>query len=378
MPLRPSALEPSARRALLGPPLSLRGVPGNAVSVFTVIDALAMERQFVDHLAPIWSALPERGRFLVDPSLVEHAASIGLAAEPSPRPVPFPAYPPPRFDGPPLLVASYGDVKVGRRLGYGPFAFIEHGAGQTYNGDRARRRDRSGSYAGGGDRDDNELILVPNQHAAQAWRAAYPRARVEIVGSPRLDSLPAREPGPGPVVAVSFHWPASSVSPEAGTALGEFAPVMDELAQRFTVIGHAHPKGDWPLRMARLYRRWGIEFVADFADVCRRADVYVCDNSTTLYEFAATGRPVVVMNAKAYRKRVEHGLRFWEAADVGIQVDEPGLLAAAIDNALLDAPKQREARERALAIVYAFRSGGAERAAAAITKWLATREAVAA
>ena len=340
-----------------------------------MIDALSMERQFTEHLAPVWHALPERGRFLVDPSLVEHAASLGIDAVASPRPVPFPAYPAPRTDGPPLLVASYGDVKVGRRLGYGPFAFIEHGAGQTYNGDRARRADRSGSYAGGGDRDDNELVLVPNQHAAEAWRSAYPQARVEIVGSPRLDSLPDREPGPGPVVAVSFHWPASSVSPEAGNALGEFAPVLEELAQRFHVIGHAHPKGDWPVRMARLYRRWGIEFVADFAEVCRRADVYVCDNSTTLYEFAATSRPVVVMNARAYRKRVEHGVRFWEAADVGIQVDEPAFLGDAIAEAVLDPPMRREARERALGIVYAYRSGGALRAADAIVSWLRERGA---
>lgn len=339
-----------------------------------MIDALAGERQFVDHLAPVWLALPEpvRGRFLVEPHLEEHACSLGIQPTVQGRPPRAPAYPSPRFAGPPALVASYGDVKVGRRLGYGPFAFIEHGAGQTYDGD-PRRKPRSGSYSGGGDRDDNELVMVPNEHSAAAWRAAYPQTRVELVGSPRLDTLPAREPGPGPVVATSFHWDAAMVSPEAGTALGEYIPHLEALARQFTMIGHCHPKGDWPRTMERIYRRAGIEFVPDFADVCRRADLYACDNSTTLFEFAATGRPVIVLNSKHYRRDVHHGLRFWEAAEVGINVNDPSELPASIRHALEDRPSQQEARERALSIVYAHRTGGAVRAAAAITSWLTSR-----
>lgn len=340
----------------------------------TVIDALAGERQFVDHLVPVWDALPAvlRGRFLVEPHLADHARSLGIEATIQERPPRIPAYPAPRFEGPPALVASYGDVKVGRRLGYGPFAFIEHGAGQTYDGDH-RRAGRSGSYAGGGDRDDNLLVMVPNAHAAAAWRASYPEASVEIVGSPRLDRLPAREPGPGPVVAISFHWDASAVSPEAGTALGEYIPILPALAQRFTVIGHGHPKGDWPKVMERQYRRAGIEWVPDFADVCRRADVYVCDNSSTLFEFAATGRPVVVINSKHYRRDVDHGLRFWEAATVGVQVDDPADLHTAIEQALADPPAQQQAREAALSLVYAHRERGARRAADALGAWLGER-----
>lgn len=340
------------------------------------IDALAGERQFIDHLAPVWHALPAhvRGSFLVEPHLIEHAQSLGIQPVAQERPVRVPAYPPPRFDGPLALVASYGDVKVGRRLGYGPFAFIEHGIAQTYNGD-PNRIPRSGSYSGGGDRDDNELILVPNLHAAVAWERAYPTARIELVGSPRLESLPRREPGPGPVVAISFHWNASAVSPEADTALGEYLPVLAELARAYNVIGHAHPKGDWPQVCARYFRRAGIEFVADFADVCRRADLYVCDNSSTLYEFASTSRPVVVLNAKHYRRNIHHGLRFWEAADVGLQCDLPSSLVKVIGDALTDPPAQQAARERALDLVYAYRSGGAERAARAITDWLRERGA---
>jgi hypothetical protein len=338
------------------------------------LDALAGERQFVDHLAPIWRALPSlvQGDFLVTPELVDHATARGVNPVQIERPSPVPAYPPPRFDGPACLVASYGDVKVGRRIGYGPFAFVEHGCAQTYNGD-PHRRPRSGSYSGGGDREDNALFLAPNQQAAEAWQTTYPDARVDVVGSPRLDLLPKREPGPGPVVAISFHWDASSVSPEAGTALGEYLPHLEELAAAFTVIGHAHPKGDWPRVCERYFRRAGIEFVPDFDDVCRRADVYVCDNSSTIYEFASTGRPVVVLNSKHYRKGIHHGLRFWEASHVGFQVDTPDELAIVIRLALVDPPEQQEAREQALDLVYAYRQGGARRAADAIVLWLRER-----
>lgn len=339
------------------------------------LDALAYEVQFLVHLAPVWRTLPPgvRGAFYVDPSLVERAAHLGIEAVARPRPSHKPTRPEPRFDGPPALVASYGDIKEGRRLGYGPFVFLEHGAGQSY-GSRS-----NGSYAGGPDRADNELVLVPSEACAAIWRAAYPAARVEVVGCPKLDSLSRKETrDEPPVVAISFHWPANGFSPYAGTAFGHYRDRLAPLAKRYRVIGHAHPKGDWPVRMERAYRRAGIEFVADFEDVCRRADVYVCDNSSTIFEFAATGRPVVLLNARHWQRGAGPGLRFWDAADVGINVWPGDDLSAAIDEALTDPPEHQAAREAALAKVYGVRSGGAELAAATITDWLASRERAAA
>lgn len=341
-----------------------------------MLDVVACEPQFIDHAAPVWHALPAaaRGRFLTDARLLERAAARGIAAE---------GIPPDRIragvapkarpgNGPQAFVVSIGDTKVARRLGYRRFAFMEHGAGQTYLMPGGVRHP---SYAGGGDRGDTELFLVPNEYSAGAWRRAYPDARAEIVGCPKLDMLPAREPGPT-TVAISFHWPAF-VAPESDTVLGDYLPVLPDLARRFRMIGHAHPKGDWPDRMSTIYRRAGIEFVRDFDEVCRRADVYVCDNSSTLFEFAATGRPVVVLNGPRYRRNVHHGGRFWDWAPVGINVDQAGELVDAIDRALLDPEPVALERERVLDLVYAYRTGAAGRAAAAITGWLG-QQAVAA
>lgn len=344
------------------------------------IDALAFETHFLAHLAPVWVALPAatRGRFVVETGLLGQARAAGIEAEPLSgnemrRMPPRPADP--DASGPVALVASYGDIKVGRRLGYRRFAFLEHGIGQSYGGDRNFVANRHGSYSGGVDRDDVGLFLVPGENPAGRWRQAYPQTPAAVVGSPRLDSLPARQGGGDPVVAISFHWPANAC-PESGSAFGEYRPVLADLARAFPgrVIGHGHPR--FIDRLARYYTRAGIEVVADFAEVCRRADVYACDNSSSMYEFASTGRPVVVLNSRHYRRAIDHGLRFWEAAGVGVNVDEPRRLVGGIQAALADDATAQ--REEALSMVYARRTGAAERAAAAVLDWLAARVPVAA
>ena len=325
-----------------------------------MIDLLASEPQFLDHLSPVWRALEEPGAFMVmgpgevdnpreTERMLAYAAERGIAAV--------------RAAGGdrPILVASYGDVKQARRLGRTRIAFLEHGIGQSYVGLR------HGSYAGGPDRDDVGLFLVPNEHAASRWRDAYPGASVQVVGSPKLDTLPA---GPDasapPVVAVAHHWACTLVA-ETMPAFAWFRTAYPALAKRYAVLGHGHPR-IFPA-LARAYRQLGVEPVEDFTEVCRRAHVLIADNTSALYEFASTGRPVVVLNPPWYRRSVEHGLRFWEAATVGSQVDEPAQLLATVETALED--PDSAARERALDIVYAHRTGAAERAARAIIDWLA-------
>lgn len=334
-----------------------------------MIDALGYERHFVAHLAPVWHALPEqlRGTFLTAPALVGYCDSLGITAEPARMPAGFLRVKP-NDDGPLAMVASYGDQKRGRLRGYGGFVRLEHGIGQSYG-------NALGNYAGGADCDDVELFLMPNQTSADRWQATYPEADVQVIGCPKLDELPSRVEGPGPVVAIAFHWPCS-IAPETMPAFAQFRGALPELARHFTVLGHAHPRA--MADYARYYRRMGIEVVEDFAEVCRRADLLVADNTSALYEFAATGRPVVVLNAPTYRRNVNHGLRFWDAANVGIQVDRADALLPSVRAALDDPPEREAAREAALTIVYGYRSGAAQRAADAVRAHLDTKIAVAA
>jgi CDP-glycerol glycerophosphotransferase (TagB/SpsB family) len=106
--------------------------------------------------------------------------------------------------------------------------------------------------------------------------------------------------------------------------------------------------------MQRYYRQVGIQFKPEFDDIMRQADVYVCDNSSTLFEFAALERPVVVLNAPWYRRDIELGLRFWKYADIGVQVDSPDDLLDGIAEALNDNPARQARRREIIDELYPF------------------------
>lgn len=322
-----------------------------------MIDFYATESHFLDHLVPVWAALPfgARGDFIVHRVLHDRLVSHGV--RPGMGDVKRP-----------VLTASWGDYKRARAAGRDRIAYIEHGAGQSYGGD-PRSADSPG-YSGGRARDPRGLFLAPNEYSAERWRAAYPDATVRMVGCPKIETLPERvEDGIKDVVAVSFHWPCG-IAPEAGTAFTHYRPSLAGLVERYNVIGHGHPRslsGEPWLRQS--YARLRITRVDDFRDVCRMADVYVCDNSSSMFEFAATGRPVVVLNQPRYRRDVDHGGRFWDWATVGIQVDRPEDLLPAVAEALKDSPEQRAERERIIDLVYPIREGSAALAAEALMDW---------
>jgi hypothetical protein len=322
-----------------------------------VIDGYAGTAYYADHLAAVFSELPPEVRGSMTtrpPAMSSRAQALG-----------FTPGGPDDSDNP-ILVAGFGDLRRAQMAGRTRIAIMEHGAGQSYGG-RAHAN-RAGSYAGGQNRGGASLFLHPGPHPAARDRAAYPKARVEVVGSPHLDTLPKREGEPGRVVAFSTHFNGPLV-PETRSAWPWIFGAVARLRDRFEVLGHAHPRMFDKAR--RIYKTLGIEAVQEFTDVCRRADVYVCDNSSTLFAFAATGRPVVVVNPPYYDRRVNHGLRFWEAAGVGVNCNDPKTLGDCIEEALADPPEQKAKREAALDLVYAYRTGAGTRAAAALMDWAA-------
>lgn len=299
-----------------------------------MIDAFASEPHYADHIRPIWDALPERGTWVTDNRAFTRTT----------------------------MVASYRDLwMVSNRLPGVRHVLVEHGAGQTYGRSNP-------SYSGGRDRGSVGLFICPNRAVADRNRAAYPHAEAVAVGAPSLDAQHRHPASVGGAVAISFHWDCTLV-PESRSAFRHYKPVLRHLARTYPdLIGHAHPRAFRAL--APIYEAAGITPVQRWSDVLDQAGVYVCDNSSTLYEFASTGRPVVVLNAPWYRRGVEHGLRFWSEADVGLQVDDPVDLPDAIERARADPPPIRRRREEIVEQVYGVTDGkAAQRAAAAITAW---------
>lgn len=309
-----------------------------------MIDAHCSQVSYAHHLLPVWRALGEhRGRFTAGPHAVEWLRARGVDARDARKPP---------VTRTPMLVASYPDLCDSRGR---PLALLEHGAGQTYRGLD------SGGYAGGKDREAVSLFLCPSERVALLNRGRYPAARVEVVGSPRLDRWheQPREVRSPPTVCLSFHWAADFPVPEGRPAWPHWVKHLPWLAGRIPgLLGHGHPRAID--RYRRRYETAGIEVVTDFEDVLERADVYAVDISSTGFEAAAAGLSVVWLGAPWYDPQSGHGLRWGpEAGMVGSFCDDPA-----------DLPGITEARSEGSRSVFAFRDGhAAERAAAALVGW---------
>lgn len=332
------------------------------------IDFTAEAPHFVDHILPVWAATPLELRgeiYILDPKTARYTQSKGVPVN-QVHEIPD--------NGQLIVLASYSDLQIVTRQTSRPVVFMEHGAGQSYGGNHP-------SYAGGPNREAVRLFLVPGPHPAKRNRQAYPQTPTVEIGCPKMDAWHkgvlkrSSYLAPG-VVVISFHWECRS-SPEAGSAWSHFKPALEHLSQDlgdWTVILHSHPRAR--THVEEFAQQHGIPYTDSFEQVLQIADVYVADNSSTLFEFACAtegfgtqtqGRPVVLLNPPWFRKDVRHGLRFWEVATVGVQVDHPLYLAPAILGAHHDSPSQKQARLDAIRQVYTVCDGiAADRAVNAI------------
>lgn len=340
----------------------------------TAIDVAVSEPHFLEHAAPVLAALPPDRRGVIrvfngftgiDGRLATEAiaARLGIGVTIG-------------WEGEvrPTLTASVGDAARTQKAGRSAIALIEHGSGQSFGADPDPAVALDRSYPGGKGRGMVGLFIAPNAHAAGRDAARYPAAATAVVGCPKLDAIPARNPASEPVIAVSFHWDCRKC-PETQTGWPEFKAALPWLARRYRMIGHAHPRIIDELEPE--YKSMGIEVVRSFRDVLARASVYINEGSSTLFEAAAAGIPVIPLNPSFFRRHVLHGLRFYEAAGVGRNVSArnrhdnsiAGKLVEAIEEALADPPERRAGRDHALAIVYAHRGDAARRAADALLEW---------
>lgn len=294
------------------------------------VDVFTTQRHYFDHVKPVAQAIDapvQIGRGLL--GLLSHEATDGVRIEPFPR-VPRPSHPT-------ALVMGPRDIRTAVHRGWERVAYLPHGIGQDYN------RTLMAPQPGGRipwDRVD--LVLLPSEFAGKRFEPLCPDAEKLVIGQPKLDELAAMPPPTDRVAALSFRW-GHKRAPESAGAFehyrAELAAVRRQLEERgIELIGHSHPRIF--AEAAPVYREAGIEPVRDFRDVVARASVYACDNSSTLFEFAALGRPVVVMNCPAYRRDVDHGGRFWRWADIGEQVAGPEQLAEAIERAFDSDPNR--------------------------------------
>lgn len=292
-----------------------------------MIDLYASLPHYLDHLLDATEGLPVHV-IVPTPEMHAHAARRGVTATRGNVTAP----------GGPTLVGGYVDARAVHRAR--PLGLVEHGAGQTYLDVEHQ------GYAGGPGWSRLDLVLSPGPHAADRWRAAYPHVTVCEIGAPRHAAHTAQQQ---PVVACTWHWPCGK-SVESGTAWDAWHDAVGAL--EVPLLGTWHPRWSVARRRNQVRDWWaalGVAHTADPEAVFACADVLVCDNTSLAYEFAATGRPVVSLNAPHWRRDVEHGLRFWSHVP-GLCLDAGDDLAAAIDAALCGAGEPE--RQAAVAHVY--------------------------
>lgn len=260
------------------------------------VHAIASFDHYVEHLRPIFDALPDslRGEFIH-----EHKVTRSHTKHWAPNDV--------------VMVAGFGDVDAafGRRCVY-----VEHGSGQSYVDSPNALASK---HYHGAEHPENVIAYIgPRQDVIDAWGRPGCAA-----GAPVCDSYELF--GDERTVAITFHWNAGAPNcvgvPEAGTAFERYAADMPHVISEFRangwdVIGARHPRFNG---MRGFWERHGVpEVTAD--EVRRRATLLVADSTSLMYEALYLARDVVALNAPWYRRDVEHGLRFWEHAPA-CQVD---------------------------------------------------------
>ena len=342
------------------------------------VDFFARRSNYIDHLAPIWFALDEsvRGSFYVPELMQAYAEQLRIEATVlRPPGINNKLHVAPPGKGP-LVTCAYGDLQMAERKDpHRMQIFMQHGVGLSF--------EHNGYAGGAGMQREVSLFLDPNQHTRDLVAKTFPHKAGFVVGTPKLDPWGTYPPTPSlkgrgdekkPVVCISFHWDGSAIAPEAGNAFAHFKAVIPELAknQAFTLIGHGHPRVMDSL--VPFYEQHGIEPVYSFEEVMERADLYVNDCSSTLYEFLVTGKPVVILNAPQFRRNVHTGIRFWEYTDVGPMVDEAEELEEVIlDQMTGDGGQWAEGRARAVADLYPYLGESAKRAAQVIEEFVSSK-----
>ncbi|WP_190811441.1 CDP-glycerol glycerophosphotransferase family protein [Flagellimonas sp. S3867] len=326
------------------------------------VDFLATTTHFIDHLAPIFKEFPlsMRGIFFTTRALRDYGTKKGMHVR---------TYGKEGFllkvlreRNSVIVVAGYNDLCLSSFAGR-PQVFLEHGVGFRFTGDFPYYPGSTVS------REHVVLFLSPSQRSANIQKEACPWSEAVAIGCPKMDEWHKlmelgwnKKKANPPTVAVSFHFDSGPVQ-EMRSALPFYRNILSELSSHFNVIGHGHPR--WASSLAQVFDQIGIPFEYSFERILEQADVYVCDASSTIYEFASTNRPVVLLNAPWYRKTPLHEghARFWEQANVGLQCDSPNDLIETIYSALEDSPETRYKRNKAIQEVYKATDGGASQRA---------------
>lgn len=267
-----------------------------------------------------------------------------------------------------VLVARQGDtdfLPTNQR-----YVYVEHGAGQTYEGIHP-------SHAGAGGMAGVVGFVCPSYRVVNRWRFNYPYTPAIAAGCPKMDPWHRGE-RPIPVdktVAITFHWD-HNISQFSRTAFKHYKRELHHVvdawrSQGWYVVGHAHPKAAETLMP--FWVNMGVEYIPHLSEVFDRAHVLVADNTSAIPEFMSLGRPVIMLNAPWYDRSKHIGNRFWEWTKGGLMIDNPQALVEVDLDWLVFEDTFAQGRREVVSSVYAHTDGRASERAGAFVRELYER-----
>lgn len=324
------------------------------------IACYATEYYYIDHLVSVWQALPEeaRGFWWVTQPAAFRLKDYGVPSEYAKV---FPTRESLRralardSEKGPVLSASWAnwrDVNMAGR----PNPHLPHGQGGpgVANSNWVSVADKL------------DLMLCPTPYATEGFEML---STAVIHGQPKTDRWVGYKPkNENPVVAISFRWR------ESASALDHYRPHLRSFVQEaqeygWDILGHGHPLA-FEKRFRPVWKGLGVRRTADFEKVLETADVYVADCSGSSFEFAATDRPVVFLDAPCYAGETRAPRFTHDRA--GLTCRDPRYLAETIALALADPDHVAEAREDVCAELFGPRDGQSSlRAAQALLEFYA-------
>lgn len=244
---------------------------------------VASQRQYMEHLEPIFRRIPDESFMTMDyrgldlPIIQESKVWVSAS----------------KADFRDYVITQPDDrLKV----------YMEHGTGlQGHRYDTVEMMERA------------DLILLPNEFTKLELKSkGLMNPAAVVVGTPKMDDLISiPQPEDKTTIALSFHWTGS------GQNWRHYEKPIIQLRKNYKLIGHAHPYV-WS-KLRNVWRRLGIEPVATFEEVVRRAWIYACDHSSTLYEWAALDRPLIKLERRNGQNLLQSsGLLYDDYQDIGI------------------------------------------------------------
>jgi hypothetical protein len=314
------------------------------------IDFLARQSYFIHHLAPIWNTInpADRGTFYI----LDHCEEEARKKLKDPL---LEIY---TDDGDcgsnPIVTAAYGDAVRAYDWDHGrPVILCEHGVGLTFG---------KAAYADGlGQRVNFSLFPVQSEYVLSKVHPDLKHKPHPVVGVPKMDIFAGEFQKPHPMprlptIGLAFHHGDKFSRPGVvGSAWEHYAEKLPELAKRYKVLMHAHPTAAGGLHdVYKNMQALGAEFVPEFETMMRRADILINDTGSASYEFIVTGKPVILLNAPWFDRKEKYGLRFWDYADIGPQIDDPYFLIKVIDETIEHPDATRPYRSKAVSDLFPY------------------------